>query len=51
MKKSKNMNVSVKRIKNENKMKNVNVSIKKEILMLVLIIENQRVVSFSHLHN
>ena len=53
MKKSENVNVSIKRIENENKMRDVNVSIKKEILMLILMmmIESQRVISFFYLHN
>ena len=38
MRKLKNMNVNIKRIKNNNKMKNINMNIKKEILMLILMI-------------
>ena len=43
----------MKKIENENKMRNMNVSIKKEILALILMmmIENQRVINLSYLHN
>ena len=53
MKKLKNINESVKKLKNENKMKNVNMNIKKEILMLILItiIKNQRIIDFFHLYS
>ena len=36
VRKLKNVNMSVKRIKNENKRRNMNISIKKEILTLIL---------------
>ena len=38
VRKLKNMNMNIRKIKNENKIKNMNMSIKKEILMLILII-------------
>ena len=51
VKKLENVNVNIKKIKNENKMKDINMSIKKEILMLILmiIIKNQKIINFSHL--
>ena len=36
MKKLKNVNISMKKIKNKNKMRDMNMSIKKEILALIL---------------
>ena len=53
VRKSENVNVSMRRIENEDKMRDVNVSIKKEILVLILImmIKSQRVIDLPHLHS